>query len=65
MWIDLVNDTTWAYSGQLADWTNFGQDEPGDIPEVDTVLNWDYGVWYDMTSHPHDLFAYVCERDTL
>ena len=63
LWIDLVNDTTWTYSGQPADWTNFTPTEPDHEAQVATVLLIDSGQWYDMNSFPTDLFAFVCEQD--
>ncbi len=47
IWIDLVNDVTWAYSGESATFTNWRDGQPRDGKEACTTLN-SVGTWNDV-----------------
>ena len=60
-WIDLIDDTTWAHSGETATYTswNHGRPRPADRQCAGISQNSSW-KWNDL--HCQTKYAYICEK---
>ena len=62
IWLDLVNDVTWAHSGKDATFTHWQDGEPRSDAEACAGIN-KSGGWFDVYCYEIEIWnmAYLCE----